>query len=71
MSQVLRDKCQSALGHHFGEVYTYLRRVRTSDKPPSEREVRDHLLELVDNDKGMLPGCFLVDQLVFQESMMS
>ncbi|GAX79840.1 hypothetical protein CEUSTIGMA_g7280.t1 [Chlamydomonas eustigma] len=68
-AQALREKCQNALGYHFGEVYTYLRRARTSQSPPDEREVQRHLLELVGSKKELMPGCFLVDQLVFQESM--
>ena len=34
-----------------------------------EREVQRKLRDLVGNDSVMLQGCFLVDQLVFQETM--
>ena len=34
-----------------------------------EREVQRRLRDMVGNDATMLQGCFLVDQLVFQETM--
>jgi hypothetical protein len=34
-----------------------------------EHEVRQHLLTLVAGHKSVLQGCFLVDQLVFEELM--
>ena len=68
-AQALRDRCQTALGYHFGEVYTFLRRARGAAQPPDEREVQKRLLDLVGGNKGLLPGCFMVDQLVFTESM--
>jgi hypothetical protein len=34
-----------------------------------EGAVQRALLDLVGSDKGLLKGCFLVDQLVFQEMM--
>jgi len=68
-AQALRDRCQAALGYHFGEVYTYLRRARGAAQPPDEREVQKHLLGLVGGSRELMPGCFMVDQLVFTESM--
>mmetsp|Transcript_23560 Transcript_23560/g.51706 ORF Transcript_23560/g.51706 Transcript_23560/m.51706 type:complete len:731 (-) Transcript_23560:30-2222(-) len=68
-AQVLRDRCQGMLGYHFGDVYTYLRRVRSSSEPVDEREVQKKLLELVGGNRDLLQGCFMTDQLVFQESM--
>ena len=46
-----------------------MRRARIAAMPPDEREVQRHLLALVWNKRKLLPGCFMVDQLVFQESM--
>jgi hypothetical protein len=43
--------------------------VRGAAKPPSESDVNQELLKLVGSDKGRMQGCFLVDQLVFHESM--
>jgi hypothetical protein len=60
---------QEALGFHFATVYAYLRKTRSAATPPDEREVQKKLLEIVGNRKDLMPGCFMVDQLVFTESM--
>jgi len=65
----LRDRCQAELGFHFPDVYTYLRRVRTQETSTDELTVQRQLQELVGRDRALLQGCFLVDQLVFQETL--
>ncbi|KAL6747220.1 kinase-like domain-containing protein [Haematococcus lacustris] len=66
----LRDRCKQALGHHFASVYAYLRRVRSQEAASiDEAGVQRALHELVGQDKALLQGCFLTDQLVFQEMM--
>eukprot|EP00955_Chlamydomonas_euryale_P074669 362100-Chlamydomonas_euryale.AAC.1 len=65
----LREQCTQQLGYHFGDVYAYLRRARGSNPPVPEPEVQKRLLALVGNNDGLMHGCYLVDQLVFQESM--
>lgn len=65
----LYERCNSALGPKFCEVYFYLKDVRTSPRPPSEGEVSRKLLRLVNQDRAKLAGCFMCDQLIFQEMM--
>ncbi|KAG1656955.1 hypothetical protein FOA52_004341 [Chlamydomonas sp. UWO 241] len=65
----LRERCHSDLGPKFDAVYAYLTKVRAAAKPPAEADVNKELLKLVGGDKGHMQGCFLVDQLVFHESM--
>ncbi|GFH20568.1 protein kinase domain-containing protein, partial [Haematococcus lacustris] len=68
----LRDRCKQALGHHFASVYAYLRRVRSQEAASiDEAGVQRALHELVGQDKALLQGCFLTDQLVFQEMMLT
>jgi hypothetical protein len=68
--RVLQDRCHAALGGYFGGVYEYLRRIRGATCGSyDEREVQRRLLELVGGERGCVQGCFLVDQLVFQEMM--
>lgn len=47
----------------------YLKRVRLASGVQDERELRSGLMEIVRSDRGKLQGCFLCDQLVFQEMM--
>lgn len=71
-ARAIRERCQAALGPIFPAVYDYLRRVRGAPAASvDEKDVQRRLLELVGNDKARLPGCFVVDQLVFQELMFS
>lgn len=65
--QALHDRCAASLGRHFDDVYAYLKRVRNSPQPTAETEVQRKLMELVSNKKDLMQGCFMVDQLVFQE----
>ncbi|KAG1655857.1 hypothetical protein FOA52_012507, partial [Chlamydomonas sp. UWO 241] len=65
----LRERCTAMLGYHFGDVYAFLRRARARSPPTPEAEVQRRLLQLVGNNEELMHGCFLVDQLVFQESM--
>ena len=67
-ARAMREKAQGQLGSYFANVYSYLRRVRAQSVAPPEREVQDKLLELVGKKKELMQGCFLVDQLVFQET---
>uniref|UniRef100_A0A7S0R2F9 non-specific serine/threonine protein kinase n=1 Tax=Chlamydomonas leiostraca TaxID=1034604 RepID=A0A7S0R2F9_9CHLO len=70
-AQALRDKCQAALGVHFAQVYAYLRQTRNlaDSGQVDEVVVQRHLSDLVGGDRALIQGCFLVDQLVFQEMM--
>jgi len=63
----LRERCQQSLGRMFPEVYAYLRKMRTQESL-DESQIQRALQELVGRDSEMLKGCFLVDQLVFQET---
>ncbi|KAG2485570.1 hypothetical protein HYH03_015734 [Edaphochlamys debaryana] len=67
-ARALRQSCESQLGAKYGLVYDYLSRVRRQEPPPEEKEVQRRLLEIV-GDKARMPGCFMVDQLVFTEQM--
>ncbi|GFR44592.1 hypothetical protein Agub_g5870 [Astrephomene gubernaculifera] len=69
-ARAIRQGCQAQLGPKFGPVYDYLSRVRRLEPPPEEKEVQRRLLEIV-GDKGLMQGCFTVDQLVFTEQMYS
>ncbi len=69
-ARALRQNCEAHLGGKFGAVYDYLSRVRRQDPAPEEKEVQRRLLEIV-VDKSRMPGCFMVDQLVFTEAMYS
>eukprot|EP00798_Chlamydomonas_sp_ICE-L_P014519 gene14519-20549_t len=66
---LMREKCQSALGPKFTIVYNYLKDARSAAKAPDEKEVQRKLRDIVGNDKTLVQGCFLADQLVFQEEM--
>ncbi|KAF5836953.1 hypothetical protein DUNSADRAFT_5182 [Dunaliella salina] len=63
----LRERCQQYLGRMFPEVYAYLRKMRTQESL-DESHIQRALQDLVGRDPEMLKGCFLVDQLVFQET---
>lgn len=72
----LHERAAAALGPHFDTVYRYLRAVRTrggggGGGVPDEREVQRRLLELLGGDRSRMQGCFVCDQLVFQEMMHS
>ncbi|GIL57802.1 hypothetical protein Vafri_13045 [Volvox africanus] len=67
-ARALRQGCEAQLGSKFVPVYEYISRVRHQDPAPDEKEVQRRLLEIV-GDKARLPGCFMVDQLVFTEAM--
>ncbi|GIL79309.1 hypothetical protein Vretimale_16509 [Volvox reticuliferus] len=69
-ARALRQGCEAQLGSMFASVYEYISRVRRQDPAPDEKEVQRRLLEIV-GDKARLPGCFMVDQLVFTEAMYS
>ncbi len=56
------------LGYHFGDVYAFLRKVRAGPGA-DEAEVQKRLLQLVGNNTELMHGCYMVDNLVFQESM--
>lgn len=70
-ARAIRERCQSTLGPAlFPVVYDYLRRVRGAPAASvDEKDVQRRLLDLVGGDKSALQGCFVVDQLVFQELM--
>uniref|UniRef100_A0A7R9VF18 Uncharacterized protein n=1 Tax=Chlamydomonas euryale TaxID=1486919 RepID=A0A7R9VF18_9CHLO len=70
-AQALRDRCYAALGNKFDDVYSFLSQVRGASTPTNEAVVNRQLMELVGQDKQLMQGCFLVDQLVFQEKMWS
>ncbi len=66
----LGQRCRQALGPAFDKVYGYLSRVRgAAGAQPDERDVQRALLELVGGNRALLPGCFMCDQLVFQECL--
>lgn len=65
----LKKQCEAQLGSVLPQVYAYLKKVRTSNVSTDEKEVQKKLLELVSGDRTRLQGCFMVDQLVFQEMM--
>ncbi|GLC74270.1 hypothetical protein PLESTF_001483200 [Pleodorina starrii] len=69
-ARALRQGCEAQLGPKFAPVYDYLSRVRRQEPPPEEKEVQRRLLEIV-GDRTRMPGCFMVDQLVFTEAMYS
>ncbi|EFJ46297.1 NimA-related protein kinase 5 [Volvox carteri f. nagariensis] len=69
-ARAIRQGCEAQLGNKFAPVYEYLSRARRQEPPPDEKEVQRRLLEIV-GDKARMPGCFMVDQLVFTESMYS
>lgn len=72
-ARALRERCEAALGPKFTPVYDFLRKVRLAQagmnvNEKNEKEIQKRLLDIV-VDKAKMPGCFLVDQLVFSESM--
>ena len=76
-TQALREQCEQVLGYHFGDVYFYLREARSSGKVQDEEQVHRQLMDMLGKPSDpevrarLMQGCFLVDQLVFQESMWS
>lgn len=68
-TQQLKKQCESGLGSSFPQIYAYLKKVRTAPTPTDEKEVQKRLLDMVGGNRERLQGCFMVDQLVFQEMM--
>ena len=66
-SHALQQRASAALGPLFDPVYAYLRGARQSNE--DDGAVRHQLLQLVGHER--LNDCFLVDQLVFKDLLMS
>eukprot|EP00201_Polytomella_parva_P022615 CAMPEP_0175045672 /NCGR_PEP_ID=MMETSP0052_2-20121109/4576_1 /TAXON_ID=51329 ORGANISM="Polytomella parva, Strain SAG 63-3" /NCGR_SAMPLE_ID=MMETSP0052_2 /ASSEMBLY_ACC=CAM_ASM_000194 /LENGTH=1007 /DNA_ID=CAMNT_0016309275 /DNA_START=687 /DNA_END=3710 /DNA_ORIENTATION=+ len=68
----LRAKCIESLGEKdFWAVYRFLKKTRDAEEGQfSETDVKEGLLKAINGEKNRLRDCFLVDMLIYKESML-